>query len=130
MFKPYGKKLFLTVFFKVLTNFNEIILTNFLTNFLNIFIFLIICIVIGIVAFILPYFLSAKSDDKEKLSSYECGFNPFSDSRSEFAVKFYLVAILFIIFDLEISFLFPFILCLDLINQVGIYAMFVFLYAK
>ena len=66
-------------------------------------------------------------DDKEKLSSYECGFNPFSDSRSEFAIKFYLIAILFIIFDLEISFLFPFILCLDLINSIGIYAMFSFL---
>jgi NADH-quinone oxidoreductase subunit A len=99
----------------------------FLNNFLNIFIFLIVSIVLGLVAFILPYFLSAKNDDKEKLSSYECGFNPFSDSRNEFAVKFYLVAILFIIFDLEISFLFPFILCLDLIGSLGIFAMFVFL---
>jgi len=99
----------------------------FLNNFLNIFIFLVVSIIIGVVAFILPYFLSAKSADKEKLSSYECGFNPFSDSRNEFAIKFYLVAILFIIFDLEISFLFPFILCLDIITNIGVYAMFFFL---
>ena len=72
--------------------------------------------------------MSSKTDDKEKLSSYECGFNPFSDSRNEFAIKFYLIAILFIIFDLEISFLFPFILCLDLIGNIGIFAMFIFLF--
>jgi len=67
-------------------------------------------------------------DDVEKLTAYECGFNPFSDSRSEFDVKFYIVAILFIIFDLEISFLFPFSVCLDSITVVGFYCMLFFLF--
>lgn len=67
-------------------------------------------------------------DDAEKLTAYECGFNPFSDSRSEFDVKFYIVAILFIIFDLEISFLFPFSVCLDTISNVGSYFMLIFLF--
>ena len=57
------------------------------------------------IIFFLSFFLSVKLDDTEKLSAYECGFNPFSDSRSEFDIKFYIVAILFLIFDLEISFL-------------------------
>jgi len=72
--------------------------------------------------------LSAKLDDAEKLTAYECGFNPFSDSRSEFDVKFYIVAILFIIFDLEISFLFPFSVCLDLLSITGAYSMIIFLF--
>lgn len=67
-------------------------------------------------------------DDAEKLSAYECGFNPFSDSRVEFDVKFYIVAILFIIFDLEISFLFPFSVCLDSISVSGFYCMLFFLF--
>lgn len=67
-------------------------------------------------------------DDAEKLTAYECGFNPFSDSRTEFDVKFYIIAILFIIFDLEISFLFPFSVCLDNISVVGFYCMLFFLF--
>jgi NADH-quinone oxidoreductase subunit A len=74
-------------------------------------------------------FLSSKLDDAEKLTAYECGFNPFSDSRSEFDVKFYIVAILFIIFDLEISFLFPFSVCLDTVSLAGFYCMLIFLFA-
>jgi NADH-quinone oxidoreductase subunit A len=66
-------------------------------------------------------------DDAEKLTAYECGFNPFSDSRAEFDVKFYIVAILFLIFDLEISFLFPFSVCLDSVKLSGFYVMLIFL---
>lgn len=99
----------------------------FLKNYFAIWCFLIIAIILSIIVFVLPYLFSFKVEDKEKLSSYECGFNPFEDSRNEFDVKFYLVAILFIIFDLEISFLFPFVLCLDQIESTGIYAMYIFL---
>ena len=77
--------------------------------------------------FILSFLVSQKADDREKLTAYECGFNPFEDSKNEFDVRFYLVAILFIIFDLEISFLFPFSASLNYISTAGIYAMLIFL---
>ena len=95
-------------------------------NYLLIFIFLIFSIVLSTIIFFLSYLLSSKLDDAEKLTIYECGFNPFNDSRSEFNVKFYIVAILFLIFDLEISYLFPFVVCLDLITNIGIYFMLFF----
>jgi NADH-quinone oxidoreductase subunit A len=84
--------------------------------------------VLSTIIFFLSFFLSSKLDDAEKLTAYECGFNPFSDSRVEFDVKFYIVAILFIIFDLEISFLFPFAVCLDTISAAGYYFMLFFLF--
>ena len=80
---------------------------NFLTDYLSIIIFLFISLFLSI-GFILINFLASPSNpDPEKLSAYECGFDAFDDSRMEFDVRFYLVAILFIIFDLEIAFLFP-----------------------
>lgn len=99
----------------------------FLSNFFSLFFFLVICVILGFIIFFIPYLFAFKVDDKEKLSTYECGFNPFEDSRSEFDVKFYLVGILFIIFDLELSFLFPFALCLDEITSAGIVSMYLFL---
>ena len=79
---------------------------NFLSDYLSIIIFLFIALFLS-VGFILINFLSSPSNpDPEKLSAYECGFEPFSNSRMEFDVRFYLVAILFIIFDLEIAFYF------------------------
>jgi NADH-quinone oxidoreductase subunit A len=85
----------------------------FLINYGGVLIFLISSVLLSIIIFGLSYLLSSKADDVEKLSAYECGFNPFEDSRKEFDVKFYIVAILFLIFDLEISFLFPFVVSLD-----------------
>ena len=69
--------------------------------------FLFFCLFISILLFSLSYFLVYQKPEIEKLSAYECGFNPFGDARSKFEVRFYLVGILFIIFDLEITFLFP-----------------------
>ena len=100
----------------------------FSVNYFSILLFLLFSIVLSTIIFFLSFFLSSKLDDAEKLTAYECGFNPFSDSRSEFDVKFYIVAILFIIFDLEISFLFPFSVCLDTISNVGSYFMLIFLF--
>ena len=71
--------------------------------------------------------LSPKHPDPEKLSAYECGFEPFEDSRIEFDVRFYLVAILFIIFDLEIAFLFPWAISLGNIGSLGFFSMMIFL---
>jgi len=100
----------------------------FAVNYFSIFLFLCFSVVLSLIIFFLSFFLSSKLDDAEKLTAYECGFNPFSDSRAEFDVKFYLVAILFLIFDLEISFLVPFSVCLDLIKLSGFYVMFIFLF--
>ena len=80
-------------------------LADFLKDYLPIILFLIIAFGLSCLFIILNYLLSPKKPDPEKLSAYECGFEPFNDSRMEFDVRFYLVAILFIIFDLEIAFL-------------------------
>jgi len=80
----------------------------FLVNFSSLLLFFIFCVVLSGIIFLLSFLFSAKADDAEKLTAYECGFNPFDDSRAEFDIRFYIVAILFLVFDLEISFLFPF----------------------
>ena len=74
------------------------------------------------------YVLGIKKSDAEKVSVYECGFDPFGDSRQKFEVRFFLVAILFIIFDLEISFLFPWSVVLDSIETFGYWTMYIFLF--
>ena len=100
---------------------------NFLSDYLSIIIFLFIALLLSI-GFIVANFLASPSNpDPEKLSAYECGFEPFSDSRMEFDVRFYLVAILFIIFDLEIAFLFPWAISLGAIGILGFASMMIFL---
>ena len=100
---------------------------NFLTDYLSIIIFLFIALLISI-GFILINFLSSPNNpDPEKLSAYECGFDAFDDSRMEFDVRFYLVAILFIIFDLEIAFLFPWAITLGKTGIFGFWSMMIFL---
>lgn len=73
-------------------------------NFLSLF---LITIIIVYILYLISYFASPFNPDKEKVSAYECGFSPFEDARQKFDIRFYLVSILFIIFDLEIAFLFP-----------------------
>ena len=100
---------------------------NFLSQYLSILIFLFIALILSI-GFIVANFLASPSNsDPEKLSAYECGFEPFDDSRMEFDVRFYLVAILFIIFDLEIAFLFPWAISLGEIGALGVWSMMFFL---
>jgi len=98
-----------------------------LAQYLPILIFLCIATVIGIVLIILGGLLGPTRPDSEKLSAYECGFEAFEDTRTKFDVRYYLVAILFIIFDLEITFFLPWALALDKLGMFGIAAMFVFL---
>ncbi|PIR39724.1 MAG: NADH-quinone oxidoreductase subunit A [Alphaproteobacteria bacterium CG11_big_fil_rev_8_21_14_0_20_39_49] len=76
---------------------------------------------------VIPFIVALRRPDKEKLSQYECGFEAFSDARGKFDVRFYLVAILFIIFDLEIAFLFPWAISLKEIGAFGFWSMMVFL---
>nr|YP_009138178.1 NADH dehydrogenase subunit 3 [Gracilaria vermiculophylla]AHZ58205.1 NADH dehydrogenase subunit 3 [Gracilaria vermiculophylla]AXI97805.1 NADH dehydrogenase subunit 3 [Gracilaria vermiculophylla]WDZ68096.1 NADH dehydrogenase subunit 3 [Gracilaria vermiculophylla] len=92
-----------------------------------ILIFLCISFFLSILIFSLSYFLIPQKADQEKISAYECGFNPFDDARSTFDIRFYLVAILFLIFDLEISFLFPWSLVLGNISIFGFWSMIIFL---
>jgi len=100
---------------------------NFLSSYFSIILFLFIALALSI-GFILANFLAAPSNpDPEKLSAYECGFEAFDDSRMEFDVRFYLVAILFIIFDLEIAFLFPWAISLGNIGALGFWSMMIFL---
>jgi NADH-quinone oxidoreductase subunit A len=82
-------------------------MTAFLLQYLPIVIFLGVAAAIGIVFLLAAAVLAPRAPDPEKLSAYECGFNAFDDARMKFDVRFYLVSILFIIFDLEVAFLFP-----------------------
>ena len=106
----------------------KLMLTDFLKDYLSIIIFFVIALGLSCVFIILNYMLSPKNPDPEKLSAYECGFEPFNDSRMEFDVRFYLVAILFIIFDLEIAFLFPWAISLGNIGFLGFISMMIFLF--
>jgi NADH-quinone oxidoreductase subunit A len=98
-----------------------------LDNYLPIMIFIAIGIAIGVLPILAGFLLAPHKPDSEKLSPYECGFEAFEDSRMRFDVRYYLVAILFIIFDLEIAFLFPWAVVLDSIGLFGFVAMMIFL---
>ena len=103
-------------------------LSEFLKDYLSIIIFLVIALGLSVAFVVINFILSPKNPDPEKLSAYECGFEPFEDSRMEFDVRFYLVAILFIIFDLEIAFLFPWAISLGSIGLLGFISMMIFLF--
>ena len=100
---------------------------KFLQEYLPIAVFFGIAVIIASVVTILPRLLASAKPNKHKLSSYECGFEPFQDARSEFDVRFYLVSILFIIFDLEIIFLFPWAITLSKIGALGFWSMMIFI---
>lgn len=93
-----------------------------------VFLGLFVLFLLGCLIVFLSYVLVLQEPDFEKVSAYECGFQPFEDARQKFDVRFYLVAILFIVFDLEIMFLFPWALCLSCLGLFGYWVMFVFLF--
>ena len=92
-------------------------------EFLPVLIFLGIAILLSLILVTLSYFLSNQNPDTEKLSSYECGFEPYEDARNIFDVKFYIVAILFILFDIEAMFLLPWSICLAQLSPLGFWSM-------
>lgn len=98
-----------------------------LVEYLPILVFLGIAAAMGAGFMLVPAVVAPKDPDKEKVSAYECGFNAFDDARMKFDVRFYLVAILFIIFDLEIAFLFPYALAMTDIGHFGLYSLLTFL---
>jgi len=103
------------------------LLNPLLQDYLPLIVFLGIALVIGLALLIAPFLVAFQQPDPEKLSAYECGFNAFDDARMRFDVRFYLVAILFIIFDLEVSFLFPWAVAFKAVGVAGFWAMMVFL---
>jgi NADH-quinone oxidoreductase subunit A len=102
-------------------------LAQLLLAYLPIIVFVGIAGVIGLVLLVVAFVVAYKQPDPEKLSAYECGFNAFDDARMKFDVRFYLVAILFIIFDLEVSFLFPWAAAFGKIGLYGFWSMMLFL---
>ena len=107
-------------------NFNFFFNTNlsFLYNeFLPVLLFLIIAVVLAVIIVTLSYLLSIQNPETEKLSAYECGFEPYEDARNIFDVKFYLVAILFILFDIETMFLLPWSVSLTQLSVLGFWSM-------
>ena len=102
-------------------------MNDYLLDYLPVLIFMGIGIGLGVLFIIAAMILAVKNPDPEKVSTYECGFNAFDDSRMKFDVRFYLVAILFIIFDLEIAFLFPWAVSFQYIGLFGFFSMIFFL---
>ena len=100
---------------------------DLLLQYLPILIFLSIALGLGLVLLLAAALIAVRNPDPEKVSAYECGFNAFDDARMKFDVRFYLVSILFIIFDLEIAFLFPWAVAFQDISMVGFWSMMVFL---
>ncbi len=102
-------------------------MNELLYSYLPIIIFMGVALVIGIALMAAPFLVAYSAPDAEKLSAYECGFNSFDDARMKFDVRFYLVSILFIIFDLEVAFLFPWAVSFNEIGMFGFWSMMVFL---
>ena len=98
-----------------------------LLDYLPLVVFIAVALGLALVLLVAPFLIAYKQPDPEKLSAYECGFNAFDDARMKFDVRFYLVAILFIIFDLEVSFLFPWAVAFGDLGLYGFWSMMVFL---
>jgi NADH-quinone oxidoreductase subunit A len=102
-------------------------MNELLSSYLPIVIFIAVAMAVGIALVVAPFLVAYRNPDPEKLSAYECGFNAFDDARMKFDVRFYLVAILFIIFDLEVAFLFPWAITFGELGWFGFWSMMFFL---
>lgn len=102
-------------------------MNELLAEYLPILIFIGLALGLAVVMVVASYLVARQRPDTEKVSAYECGFEAFDDARSKFDVRFYLVAILFIIFDLEVAFLFPWAVSLGEIGMFGFWSMMIFL---
>src|SRR3954466_11334674 len=102
-------------------------MSELLQGYLPLVVFIAVAIAIGLALLIAPFIIAYQNPDAEKLSAYECGFNAFDDARMKFDVRFYLVAILFIIFDLEVAFLFPWAITFGELGWFGFWSMMIFL---
>ena len=96
-------------------------------DYLPLAVFIGVALAIGLALMMAPFLVAVRNPDPEKVSAYECGFNAFDDARMKFDVRYYLVAILFIIFDLEVSFLFPWAVAFGDVGVAGFWAVMIFL---
>ena len=102
-------------------------MNQLLMDYLPLAVFIGVALVIGLALMVAPFLVAVRNPDPEKVSAYECGFNAFDDARMKFDVRFYLVAILFIIFDLEVTFLFPWAVVYGQLGVYGFWSMMVVL---
>lgn len=102
-------------------------MSSLLQDYLPVVIFIGVSAFIGVALLVAPFLVAFSRPDPEKMSAYECGFNAFDDARMKFDVRFYLVSILFIIFDLEVAFLFPWAITFRELGGFGFWSMMVFL---
>ncbi|MHA1166009.1 MAG: NADH-quinone oxidoreductase subunit A [Alphaproteobacteria bacterium] len=102
-------------------------MNELLLDYLPVVIFIGVALVIGLAMMAMPFMIAVSNPDPEKNSAYECGFKAFDDARMKFDVRFYLVALLFIIFDLEVAFLFPWAVAFKDVGSMGYWAVMIFL---
>jgi NADH-quinone oxidoreductase subunit A len=102
-------------------------MNQLLLDYLPLAVFIGVALFIGLALMVAPFLIAVRNPDPEKVSAYECGFNAFDDARMKFDVRFYLVSILFIIFDLEVAFLFPWAVAFKEVGVFGFWSMMVFL---
>lgn len=103
------------------------LLLDYLSRFFPIFLFVAVALIFGVVTLLVSYFVQPKYPEKEKLSAYECGSEPFSDARMPFPVRYYIFAMLFVIFDIEIIFLYPWAVVFSKIGLIGLVEMIIFI---
>src|ERR687897_3610231 len=103
------------------------LLLEYLTKYFPILLFIFIALAFGVVTLLLSYLVQPKYPEPEKLSTYECGSEPFSDSRMPFPVRYYVIAMLFVIFDIEVIFLYPWAITFDKIGFIGLMEMIIFI---
>ena len=103
---------------------------DLLRDYVPIVVFIGVAAIIGLALLVSPFLIAYRNPDPEKVSAYECGFNAFDDARMKFDVRFYLVSILFIIFDLEVAFLFPWAVMFGDIGWFGFFSVMAFLFVR
>lgn len=121
---------FVQNFYNIETDFtqlNNLKSSAILTEYFSVLLFILFAVFLALLIVMLSYFLVVQSPETEKLSTYECGFEPYEDSRNTFNVKFYIVAILFILFDIEIIFMLPWCISLSQLNLLGFWIMIEFI---
>ncbi|UVT15916.1 MAG: NADH-quinone oxidoreductase subunit A [Nitrospira sp.] len=103
------------------------ILFEYLTRFFPVFLFIFVTLVFGVLTLLVSYFVQPRYPEPEKLSTYECGSEPFSDARMPFPVRYYIFAMLFVIFDIEVIFLYPWAVVFTKIGVIGLIEMLIFI---
>ena len=103
------------------------LLLDYLSRYFPVLLFIVVALIFGVVTLVVSYFVQPKYPEKEKLSAYECGSEPFSDARMPFPVRYYIFAMLFVIFDIEIIFLYPWAVVFPKIGLIGLIEMIIFI---